>query len=66
MQKFSFTKRQLGLLMLLAGLLVVIVMVAAEAVNPAGFGMIQKLGVLLGVLSIFAGLTLLPLGSRPA
>lgn len=65
---FTMTKRQLGWLFLAVGCLILAGVVAAEIINTAtnDFGTVQKLATLLGVLSVLAGVTLLPLGDRPA
>ncbi|MBN1200445.1 MAG: hypothetical protein JXJ20_01190 [Anaerolineae bacterium] len=64
---FTFTKRTLGLLLMAGGLILALGMVAAEWVGQSGgFGTIQKMGVLLGVIAFVVGVTLLPLGDQPA
>ncbi len=65
---FTLTKRQLGGLLLIGGLIVLAAMIAAEAfgTGPGGIGTMQKLGIAAGIASSAIGLTLLPLGSRPA
>jgi len=65
---FTLTKRHLGVILLVAGLVLLLAMVGVDAVSsrPGGFGTIQKLGILVGTLSAIVGLTLLPLGNRPA
>lgn len=67
-EDFTFTKRHLGVMLTAAGVILLAATFAAEAVNSqsAGLGTMQKLGIVLGVASTLAGLTLLPLGSRPA
>ncbi|NDJ75608.1 MAG: hypothetical protein GYB65_05055 [Chloroflexi bacterium] len=64
--EFTLSKRQLGLLMIAAGLVTVVVTLGAEVLDSDSFGTLQKLGILLGVMSTLVGLTLLPLGDRPA
>lgn len=65
---FTLTKRQLGWLLVVLGITVAVVMVAAEVVDSdsGGFGTVQQIGTAVGVLAALVGLTLLPLGDRPA
>jgi hypothetical protein len=65
---FTLTKRHLGLILIAAGLGLIAGMLAAEWLDSqsGGFGTLQKMGVLTGVLSLIAGFMLLPLGNRPA
>ncbi|NLX12002.1 MAG: hypothetical protein GXY36_20330 [Chloroflexi bacterium] len=65
---FTLTKRQLGFILSASGVLLIVIMLAAELLDAqsGGFGMVQQLGVVVGVLSLVAGLALLPLGSQPA
>jgi hypothetical protein len=65
---FTLTKRHLGVILLGAGLLVFGGMFVVEAMKSQsdGIGTVQKLGILVGAMSIVVGLTLLPLGSHPA
>lgn len=65
---FTITKRQLGALLVAAGTLAIAAMLAAEALDPesGGFGLAQRAGTALGALALLLGLTLLPLGDRPA
>ncbi len=66
--EFTVTKRHLGWLLLVAGLLILAAAVMAEIVNTetSEFGTVQKLITLVGALSVLVGVTLLPLGNRPA
>ena len=66
--EFTFTKRQLGALLVAAGIVAVTAMLAAEALDAdsGGFGLVQRAGTAIGVLAVLLGLTLLPLGDRPA
>lgn len=66
--EYAITKRQLGWLLLAAGIVILAVVVAAEIINTETneFGTVQKLAALLGVVSVLVGVTLLPLGDRPA
>jgi hypothetical protein len=65
---FTLTKRHLGVILLAAGLVLVAGMFVVDAVKSQsdGIGTVQKLGILVGVTSVVVGLTLLPLGNRPA
>jgi hypothetical protein len=67
-EDFSLTKRHLGVALLAAGVIVLAGMGAAEvlSVTSAGIGTMEKLGIAAGVLSTMIGLTLIPLGDRPA
>ncbi|HVO70514.1 MAG TPA: hypothetical protein VMT24_10740 [Aggregatilineaceae bacterium] len=65
---FTLTKRHLGVILLGAGLALIAGMFVVEAVKSRsdGIGTVQKLGMLVGITSVVVGLTLLPLGNRPA
>jgi uncharacterized membrane protein YgdD (TMEM256/DUF423 family) len=65
---FTLTKRHLGVILLAAGVVLFSGMFLAEALKSQsdGIGTVQKLGLLIGAVSIIVGLTLLPLGNRPA
>jgi hypothetical protein len=65
---FTVSKRLLGLLLIAAGLIVVAASLAPDLIGgqPDGFGTVQKMAVLLGGVCAGIGLTLLPLGNRPA
>lgn len=65
---FTFTKRQLGVILLIGGVLVLVAAGVAEVVRdqPGGFGTMQQIAVLIGILSVIIGVTLWPLGDRPA
>jgi hypothetical protein len=67
-EDFTFTKRHLGVMLLVAGVLIVAAMAAGEVLSStsAGIGTMQRLGFLVGGVSAVVGLTLLPLGSHPA
>jgi hypothetical protein len=67
-EDFTFTKRHLGVMLLVAGVVIVVAMTAAEVFSSTstGIGTMQRLGFLVGGVSAAVGLTLLPLGSRPA
>ena len=62
------TKRQLGLGLIVLGLLVIAVVFAANLVGArdAGFGPFQKIGLAAGGGLILAALPLVMLGNRPA
>jgi len=67
-ENFTFTKRQLGLLLIIGGVILLVSMFAAEIISAdsTGIGTMQQLGIAAGVASSVLGLTLLPLGNRPA
>jgi hypothetical protein len=67
-EDFTCTKRQLGAVLLVAGAMIVMAMAAGELFvsTSAGIGIMQRLGFVVGGVSAAVGLTLLPLGNRPA
>jgi hypothetical protein len=67
-EDYTLSKRQLGVLILVGGVLVLAAAGVAEVVRdqPGGFGTMQKLAVLAGVVGVVLGATLWPLGDRPA
>ncbi len=63
------TKRQLGLVFVLMGIAAIIALFAADIVgasNFGGVGPLHRLAMAGAILSILVGLSLLPLGDRPA
>lgn len=62
------TKRQLGFILIAAGVFVIAGVLAANLIGArdAGFGPLQKMGLAAGVAIILAALPLLRLGDRPA
>ena len=63
------TKRWLGIGLAAAGLLLILALLAVdllEAGDYQGIGPAQQLGLLLGGSVLLIGLTLIPLGDRPA
>ncbi len=62
------TKRQLGYLFILFGLLVILAALGANVIGgrDAGFGPFQLLGIGGGVVIIVMALPLIRLGDRPA
>ena len=68
--EFTLTKRQLGLLAIAGGILAIILVFVYDnlgASDPnAEFGPSQKMGLVLAIWMTFIGITLLPLGNRPA
>lgn len=61
------TKRLLGLAIVAAGVVAGIGIVLLDAIRGASdFGPTQQLGVVAAVALVIFGLTLLPLGDRPA
>lgn len=68
-ENFTFTKRQLGILMLLAGILGTVGILAIDllhAGNESGIGPAQMFALGIMVLVGIIGLTLIPLGNDPA
>lgn len=65
---FTLTKRHLGLLMIVGGATLFVATLAVDLVRDqtGGFGTLQTLGMLFGAVSVLIGVTLLPLGDRPA
>lgn len=63
------TKRQLGIAIILGGLLAIAGVIGVDLVGAGrweGFGPLQQVGVGLGAVAIIAGLVLIRLGDRPA
>jgi hypothetical protein len=63
------TKRQLGIILLVAGLISLAAVLGIDVLSAGrfqGIGPIQRLALVPGGLSALVGLTLLPLGDRPA
>jgi hypothetical protein len=63
------TKRIVGITLASAGLVIVIGMMAIDwigAGNWGGIGPAQRLAIIVGVVISILGLTLLPLGNKPA
>jgi len=63
------TKRQLGILVIVLGLLVILGIVAVDFVGAGrwgGFGPLQRIGIGLSVVAVAVGFVLTRLGSRPA
>jgi hypothetical protein len=67
-EDFTFTKRHLGVVLLVVGGMIVVAVTVVEVFisTSAGIGTMQRLGFLVGGASAAVGLTLLPLGNRPA
>ena len=65
---FHFSKRQLGLLCLLLGIVGVLSILAFDLVRQSegGIGPAQRIGLMLAVALALLGLTLIPLGNDPA
>lgn len=59
---FTLTKRHLGILMIVAGVLLALMMLAVELLGPesAGLGAIQLMGIGGGIAGVLVGLTLIP------
>lgn len=63
------TKRQLGVLLILLGVGAILAMFAIDLLGAGqfqGIGPAQRRGLIVAALAFFIGLTLLPLGDRPA
>lgn len=63
------TKRQLGILFILAGLGMIVALFSADFLGASrfdGIGPIQRLALAGASIAVLVGLTLLPLGNRPA
>ncbi len=66
---FTFSKRQLGLILLVAGLLAAGGIFAIDIIDfgrEGGIGPAQRAAIALMLLLAFVGMTLLPLGDDPA
>ncbi len=63
------TKRKLGLIVILSGVLLVVGVVGVDLLGAGewtGFGPLQRIGVGLGIAAIAVGCILFRLGDRPA
>jgi len=63
------TKRQLGIVVIALGLLVVLGTIAVDFVGAGkwgGFGPLQRIGIGLSIVAIAVGCILVRLGDRPA
>jgi hypothetical protein len=63
------TKRQLGIGILIFGILGAIGLLAVDFVGAgdfAGIGPVQRIGLLLCIVAAIIGATLIPLGDKPA
>lgn len=68
-EKFTLTKRLLGLLMLLGGVGGFVAVLAIDVLSPAregGIGPAQRIALGTCALIAVVGLTLIPLGNDPA
>jgi hypothetical protein len=66
---FTFTKRQIGLILLIVGVLGAIGLLALDFIGggrEGGFGPAQRAGLMVMVLTALLGLSLIPLGNEPA
>jgi hypothetical protein len=66
---FTFTKRQLGQILLLAGVVGFVGILAIDLVGggrEGGIGPAQQAALALAALTALIGATLIPLGDRPA
>lgn len=65
---FTFTKRQLGLLMVVIGILGIGGLLAIDLLSPGregGIGPAQRLALGLMGMTVLLGLSLIPLGNQP-
>jgi hypothetical protein len=63
------TKRQLGILVIALGLLILLSTVGVDFIGVgqwSGFGPLQQIGLSLGIVAIAVGLILVRLDNRPA
>ncbi len=66
---FTFTKRGLGVLLLVAGILAIVGILAVDVLDigrEGGIGPAQRIALGLGIATAVFGLTLIPLGNDPA
>jgi hypothetical protein len=66
---FTFTKRQLGILLLAGGLIILIGLLALDTIftgRDGGIGPAQRLALICAGLTALIGLSLIPLGDTPA
>ena len=65
--EFTFTKRQIGILLLIGGLVGFVGILAIDIVrgDNSGIGPAQMLGLVLMIISAVFGATLIPLGKQP-
>ncbi|PJF40942.1 MAG: hypothetical protein D6737_13580 [Chloroflexi bacterium] len=68
-EDFTLSKRQLGFLLFTAGMLGFVAILSIDLLDSGregGIGPAQRIGLFITVLTAFAGLTLIPLGDKPA
>lgn len=66
---FTLTKRHIGWLLLIGGVLTFAAIIGVDLLDvgrEGGIGPAQQLGLAASVLIVLLGLTLIPLGSAPA
>jgi hypothetical protein len=66
---FTMTKRQLGWLLLIGGILVFVLSLGVDILNvgrEGGIGPAQQVAIAVSVIISLIGLSLIPLGSAPA
>jgi hypothetical protein len=66
---YTFTKRHLGMVMLAGGILAVIGLLAIDIVDvgrQGGIGPAQRIALVISALTALIGITLIPLGDKPA
>lgn len=67
--KFTLTKRQLGILLLAGGLVIFIGLLALDTIfsgRDGGIGPAQRLALICAAVVALIGLSLIPLGNTPA
>ncbi|MBC8170834.1 MAG: hypothetical protein H7X77_04160 [Anaerolineae bacterium] len=67
--QFTLTKRQLGILLLAGGLIILIGLLALDTIfggRDGGIGPAQRLALICAGLIALIGLSLIPLGDTPA
>jgi hypothetical protein len=65
----TVTKRQLGIIVIALGVLVILGVTAVDFIGAGrwgGFGPLQRIGVAFGLFAIVVGYILVRLGNRPA
>ena len=66
---YTFTKRHLGMVMLVGGVLAMIGLLAIDIVDvgrQGGIGPAQQIALVISALVALIGITLIPLGDKPA
>lgn len=66
---FTFSKRQLGILCLIVGIIAFVAIMAVDVLDAGregGIGPVQRIALALTVFLALLGLSLIPLGNDPA